>query len=192
VAVRSIRRVEGFHGTTVSNAEDILDGGFTLSRNDYDWLGKGVYFFEDAPRTAKSWAERQCKQSEGEPAVLHSVIDLTSCMNLLDTAWNDRLETVYEQYARLFEEDLPVNDGGFRELDCDVIDYACYYHKEQYGRPIQSVRAVFHEVDDEELFPGSHIQKRSHLQIAVRDPSVISETRLWEPEGDDPRGWHLF
>jgi len=43
--------VTGFHGTRLNHVESILRDGFLLSKNDYDWLGDGVYFF----KTVSKW-----------------------------------------------------------------------------------------------------------------------------------------
>ena len=45
-------QVYGFHGTSIDAAEVILREGFRPSRNAYDWLGDGIYFFQDAPLRA--------------------------------------------------------------------------------------------------------------------------------------------
>lgn len=40
----------GYHGTTLARADAILENGqFQLSQNPWDWLGDGVYFWQDAP-----------------------------------------------------------------------------------------------------------------------------------------------
>jgi hypothetical protein len=49
-------QVYGYHGTSQTKALSILDRGFRASDNDYDWLGTGIYFFQDAPLRAKQWA----------------------------------------------------------------------------------------------------------------------------------------
>jgi hypothetical protein len=36
----------------LSNARKIVVSGFRISSNDWDWLGDGVYFFQDAPLRA--------------------------------------------------------------------------------------------------------------------------------------------
>ena len=38
-------------------AIEIIESGFKPSNNDYDWLGEGVYFWQDAPIRAKQWAQ---------------------------------------------------------------------------------------------------------------------------------------
>ena len=46
----------GYHGTTAQDAQAILQSGFRPSTNRYDWLGDGVYFWQDAPARAWEWA----------------------------------------------------------------------------------------------------------------------------------------
>jgi hypothetical protein len=46
----------GYHGTSRAKARNILENGFFASDNDYDWLGTGIYFFQDAAIRAKQWA----------------------------------------------------------------------------------------------------------------------------------------
>jgi hypothetical protein len=68
---------------------------------------------------------------------------------------------------------VPVNRGsGYRARDCATINWFCDRAAEG-GQTIGSVRAVFEEGDP--IFEASAIRTRSHIQIAVRDPSVILE-----------------
>lgn len=56
--------VYGLHGTSKDIAEDIVCGGFDLSKDGY--YGNGVYFFEDTPKGrlyACNWAEKSMLQS---------------------------------------------------------------------------------------------------------------------------------
>ena len=52
--MRSAALVLGYHGCDREVGERILGGGGHLqpSENDYDWLGSGIYFWEDNPRRA--------------------------------------------------------------------------------------------------------------------------------------------
>ncbi|HEU4883856.1 MAG TPA: hypothetical protein VFT45_16470 [Longimicrobium sp.] len=50
-------RAIGYHGTSAEAARRILSSGFEISRNEYDWLGDGAYFFQDAPLRAREWAK---------------------------------------------------------------------------------------------------------------------------------------
>jgi len=46
-------RAIGYHGTSQAVAQVILRDGFVVSRNVYEWLGDGVYFFQDSPNRAR-------------------------------------------------------------------------------------------------------------------------------------------
>lgn len=66
-------RAIGFHGTSAGAAQRILSTGFEISRNEYDWLGDGAYFFQDAPVRALEWARQRFGD---DAAVLGAEIDL--------------------------------------------------------------------------------------------------------------------
>lgn len=91
--------VTGYHGCHIETATDIISGaGFRPSENGYDWLGKGIYFWEDAPNRAAEWASKKfCAKG----AVLRASINLGRCLNLLDTCtsieWRGRIgKSIYE------------------------------------------------------------------------------------------------
>jgi hypothetical protein len=73
--------VIGFHGCDRSSAEKVLscDEMMYESVNDYDWLGHGVYFWEQNLDRAWDWAKSQTKIKN--PAVIGAVIDLGRCLN---------------------------------------------------------------------------------------------------------------
>ena len=52
------RFVLGYHGCDRSIMNDVLTGkqDLRVSRNDYDWLGNGIYFWEDSYQRAFQWA----------------------------------------------------------------------------------------------------------------------------------------
>ena len=76
--------VYGYHGCCKSVADSILSGLDVLlsSDNDYDWLGTGIYFWEEAPARAYEWAKNlglpydtvRCPFPEGEPVFPGSTI----------------------------------------------------------------------------------------------------------------------
>jgi hypothetical protein len=62
--------------------------------------------------------------------------------------------------------------SGNRARDCATINWYCEQAVEQ-GLAVRSVRAIFEEGDP--IFEASAIRSLSHIQIAIRDPSVILE-----------------
>jgi hypothetical protein len=87
--------VTGYHGcdATVAAAALTEKAGLKLSANPYDWIGKGIYFWEHGPQRGYEWAIEQASLSGKKirnPSVLGAKINLGACLDLLDTA-NTRL-----------------------------------------------------------------------------------------------------
>jgi len=167
--------ITGYHGTSSRFVEAILSEGFRSSRNEYDWLGDGVYFFQDAPDRAQEWA--QCLYGE-DAVVMMAEVNLKDCMDLLDIRWSSFLAEAYDQFlghARQAEMSLPRQTSGAHRLDRAVINYAVGVLRRQRIM-IRSVRAAFSE--GRPVFPNSAIYDRSHVQIAIRDVSVIHSVQV--------------
>jgi hypothetical protein len=174
----------GYHGTNMESARQILQTGFTPSRNNYDWLGKGVYFWQDAPYRAWHWAGGYCKKNGGDPAVIRSLVKIRrdEFMDLLDYSqdpnWANYLSRTHQYLQQQTSSVLPPNKraSGYHALDRLVLDTLI----EDILRPVDlnilAVRACFQE--GEEIYPGSAIYNKSHIQIAVRDISSIVQSIL--------------
>lgn len=166
-------RAIGFHGTSAEAARRILSAGFELSRNEYDWLGDGAYFFQDAPARALEWARQRFGDGA---AVVGAVIDLEGCIDFLDVEWQEEVKRAYERYRALLEQETrprPRQTRGAHRLDRHVINYLVAALAEQ-GLGVKSVRAAFGE--GAPVFPDSALLDRSHVQIAVRDLGAILST----------------
>lgn len=167
-------RAIGFHGTSVEAAQRILSSGFRISRNDYDWLGDGAYFFQDAPARALEWAQQRFGD---QAAVVGAEIDLTDSIDLLDVRWHAVLDYSCTDLLRRLQEGghpAPRQTTGAHRLDRAVVNHAVGLLESQ-GIPVRSVRAAFAE--GQPLFQGSALWSLAHVQIAVRDPAAI--VRLW-------------
>lgn len=115
------------------------------------------------------------------PCVLGAYIYLGDCFDLLDIEFTSILETVYPEFVAELErrnEPVPTNDRQradgtklFHALDRAVIEYAVEVVEKVDGRKFDTVRGAFWEGGA--AFPGSEIQKQSHIQIAVRNPECI-------------------
>ena len=168
----------------------VMAGGARLSPsvNAYDWLGKGIYFWEHGPQRAYEWAIEQARLSGlkvKRPAVLGAKINLGVCLDLLDTANTRLLGRAYAAFRHFVRQErarMPRNqdasgsrrgDRVLRFRDCAVIDYTLSSFAETEQVKYQTVRGVF--LEGEPAFPGSKIALKSHIQIAVRDPGCIIE-----------------
>jgi hypothetical protein len=172
--VRYDRTIVSCHGTDAESAEAILAGGrFLPSEKTYDWLGKGVYFWEFGYDRAVQWAQEHRPLA---PAVVGAVILLGICIDLLDTRFTRDLAQGASAFAESWiaaNGTLPSNGGRDRKarhLDCAVINWWLDRLGEMQA-PHQTVRCAFSEGDP--VYPGMEIMLESHVQVAVRDPSCI-------------------
>jgi len=163
--------VYGYHGCAKSVADAILGGSDVMlsSTNEYDWLGTGIYFWEEAPARAYEWA---VKHHPKDPAVIGAKIRLGRCLNLMDISAFDSLRATYET-LKAAGVSLPKNCKGQNRLDCPVINTATDYAEKSLGTPYDTVRGPFPE--GKPVFPGSAILDRSHIQVAVRDSKALAE-----------------
>lgn len=172
----NVIRVYGYHGTSLTSAEQIISNGFKLSNNDYDWLGTGIYFFQDAPYRAWEWSKQQHSH---QPAVIRSIIRLENCIDLLDITWSSIIAEAYGAYIEQCErikQPLPRQSKGAHRLDCAIINYAVGYFEQISGQSVQSVRGVF--LEGTPIFPNSYLFNRSHVQIAIRDLSLVEQSSI--------------
>jgi len=173
----------GFHGCEREEQAKLLDnpGYFRKSNNKYDWLGHGMYFWENNQARAMDWAKMKKKTgSIDEPAVIGAVIDLGLCLDLFDS---DNLQLLKEHYHLLekeTEKGLPENkkhpsetgdDKILRYLDCAVIEYLHYFNSISDLQPYDSVKTAF--LEGNPLYPGAGFREKTHVQICVRNPNCI-------------------
>ena len=170
--------VLGFHGTDEAIVRAVVNGEMELeaSANKYDWLGNGIYFWDNSPSRALAWAEQLSRRPGStikQPAVLGAILDLGYCLDLLDYR---NLKLVKSGYLTLQAnvaaraEALPTNfnttDLLQRELDCAVLETLHETIREADSRAFDSVRGVFWEGN--ELYPNAGFREKDHIQICVR------------------------
>ena len=182
--------VTGFHSCDKDVGMKVLTGNDELipSNNSWDWLGNGIYFWEQNPLRALEYAEESSKHIQfnripvNTPFVLGAIIELGNCLNLVETQSLQILRTAYEGLQKIKEftnEKMPVNKGDNRALDCAVIKYIHQSNKEGGNKPFDTIRCAFPEGD--EAYPGSKISSRLHIQICVINPECIKGFFLPKP-----------
>lgn len=169
--------VLGFHGCKLNTFESVLYSHEQLkpSNNTYDWLGNGVYFWENSYERAMEWAKKRYGENG---RVIGSVIDLGHCLNLTDFSSTSILQEGYkvlDEAIKIAGLQMPENKNGksvtdvlLRDLDCAVIEQV---HKLNEKEPYDSVRGVFTE--GVPIYPGSALQEKTHIQICVVNPNCI-------------------
>jgi len=183
--------VLGFHGCEKAVAQKaVLEGVAILqSDRDYDWLGPGAYFWESDPTRALEWAEWKAENGHyKEPAVIGAVIDLRHCLDLVSRDDVELLRAAHKSFLKVQQKaGLPIpknrnprgakdNDRSLRFLDCAVFRHLHRIidglaESEPGFSPFDTVRGMF--VEGGKAYSGSGIHRKSHVQIAVRNPACI-------------------
>lgn len=161
----------GYHGCCREIAEDILSNKLPLnsSRNEWDWLGAGIYFWVDSWARGIDWAFTGKKIKE--PYVIGAYVHPGLCLNLTDYAVSDQVKEAYDifkEYCDSTRTELPKNKSYFqRNLDCAVLEFLHTLREDRKLPAYDTVLGAFEEGDA--LFEGSHFKKKTHLQLAVRE-----------------------
>lgn len=179
--------VLGYHGCDRRIGEGILrnDEHVGISKNRYDWLGEGAYFWENSPERAHEWAEflkkhpLQRSRRIENPFVIGAIIDLGNCLDLTDASSLQIVRAGYDEFQRanvLAGVKLPVNEPAHgrdidllkRHLDCAVINFVHLLREREGLDAFDTVRGVFAEGG--ELYPGAKVMAKTHVQVCVRNP----------------------
>jgi len=198
------RTVVGYHGTGLTGALRIINRveGFRWSERDYDWLGRGIYFWEYAPKQALNFAkirQRQYRKKKNktpeesrratEPlAVVACMIRLGFCLDLTEPVNVEYLAEIFDSYKKSMElagAALPKNTRKYRKLDCAVFEYA--YKVIEDSEPnskVDTARGIYIPTDGgKRVWDGSWISRDTHIQLCVRNPGSLLGAWLHFPTG---------
>ncbi len=153
-----------------------------VSRNNYDWLGSGIYFWESDPTRAFEWARELKRRGKVQrPAVVGAVIDLGECLNLLDREHLKLLKDSYDNLVassaianRPLPENKPVQGSAglfYRNLDCATVNLCTQMRRQRSKPPFDTVRAAF--IEGEPLYRDAGFCDRNHIQVCVCNPNCI-------------------
>ncbi|MBP1650833.1 MAG: hypothetical protein H6Q26_990 [Bacteroidetes bacterium] len=183
----------GFHGCDEETCQRLVNDPkeFHFNKNSYDWLGNGMYFWENDLERARQWALEKQKQGKiRKAAVLGAFIDPGNCCDFMNSKYTGQLADYYVKLNKILD-DMPHNedvksdphkDKLLRKLDCAVIEQM---HKEisiiqeiehrKLGFILtpgfDTVRCAF--LEGAPAFPGAAIKLKNHIQICVRNPNSI-------------------
>jgi len=187
----------GFHGCEESDIEKLINlpNKILISENPYDWLGHGMYFWENNYTRAQLWADEKKQNGKiKKPSVLGAVIHLDYCCDFLDSKYIQLIQHYYTSFKDLSEilgdelpknKDVPSDANGdmlLRVLDCAVIEHMHQQIFENWKKDIEkdgsssirnfdTTRGVFTEGGP--AFEGAGIFEKSHIQVCVRNPNSI-------------------
>ncbi len=187
----------GFHGCDEEVKNQLLNSPniIQVSEKPYDWLGHGMYFWENNYDRALQWANDKKKRGEiNAPAVIGAVLHLNYCCDFLDSRYIQLLKNAYQimkNRSQILGAELPKNknlkqdvykDKILRVLDCTTIEYMHAKIYRQYEaetmsngvsriKHFDSTRGVFTEGGP--AFTGAGIFEKSHIQICIRNQDCI-------------------
>jgi hypothetical protein len=181
----------GFHGCDRSIRDKVVSdnrNSLKHSDNEYDWLGGGIYFWENNYSRAMEFAEflknnpsHNSKQKIENPAVVGAVIDLGFCLDLLDSEYLKLLKQGFnllkkskEDYGLKIPQNIPLKENGDllkRYLDCAVIETIHQFNVDKNKPQFDSVRGMFFEGED--LYENAGFKEKNHIQIAIRNRNCI-------------------
>jgi hypothetical protein len=180
--------VLAYHGCSLETAQELLGGSqFQPSNRDYDWLGAGVYFWENDVLRAYRWATEHRRKFD-HPSVVGAAIELGNCLDLTTQSGITAVKLAYDEFIVMSERNgtpIPENedpaqhpsgDKILRRLDCAVMNYLYEIAETAQGsepksEPYTTVRAMFPE--GTELYPGAGFRDKTHIQICVRESEQI-------------------
>ncbi len=160
--------------------ERLIDGEpFSASRNEYDWLGEGIYFWEANPLRGLQFAtEWVSKGKIKDPYVVGAVVELGYCLDLTSSTGIVAITRAHEDfltYCTAAGTAIPQKHGGedrlLRKLDCAVVNHL---HKvlEIGGQPaFDTVKGIF--LEGGPIYENSGFNKKTHIQLCVRNRVCI-------------------
>lgn len=187
----------GFHGCDQEIADKLINAPNKVQKSEkpHDWLGHGMYFWENNLLRAEQWAKEKEKRGEiKKAAVVGAVLTLDNCLDFLDSSSIQLLSNYYDLFKIELErtgKTLPENidastdkhkDKLRRELDCAVIEYLHKeISKEVERNKIKSGVSEIREFDSTRVFfteggpafTGSMVQMKNHSQICIRNMKCI-------------------
>lgn len=198
-----------YHATTRQRWARIQQDGFKMSEAPTDWLGKGVYFWQSAPRRA--WAWKRCLQygkrnrASREDAIVLEYkveVDPNSWIDLFDMRWSLTLGGIGAMIPSMWlatgvlEDGSPIDGVRIKKLcslnqrinapvprylDCAAIEHLCRTLEVSQRKPVFAVRSVFQHL--ERIYPYSAFRVGDHVQVAIRRPELIDVTQITEYTG---------
>jgi hypothetical protein len=178
--------VLGFHGCDRTVAEKVISQAtphLIPSKNQWDWLGHGIYFWEHNYHRALEWARYLMDNPEImpkgispiiDPSAVGAIIDLGKCLNLLDGKSVEVVKGTYTLFLELCAvagTTVPKNKGKARNLDCAVMNAVNMFVKKQKETSYDTIRGMFYEGNP--LYEESGFLEKNHIQICVINLNCI-------------------
>lgn len=163
--------LDGYHGTSKENAEKILSTRIYKESGYDEWLGRGVYFFEDDPIQARKFVKAYRNLSDGDIEVLETKLRITENDDIINLLTDEDRHFI-EQYEKKIHEQIEMK-----------LPYKNWSHKEGYVLDFLFEKMPFILVKAPYKIPKSRHKKGLgycpvHIQICVKDSSCIMQDTI--------------
>ncbi len=147
----------------------------------WEWLGDGMYFWENSYDKALEWANYikdhpipNNSSKISKPSVLGAMVDLKNCLDFLDAKYLKLLKVSYDMIKD--SPKLPKNSGTTEDMTIRKLDYYVIQNihtfTEKSGLPqFDSVRSIFWEGD--KPYPDAGFRDKNHIQVCIRNKECI-------------------
>lgn len=181
--------IVAYHGCDIVTRDALVSGKLShldASQNKYDWLGPGVYFFENDLERALRFAQASQQHPERRytrhpivtPSVVGVVLRVQHWLDMTTQLGITEFANAYDALSQV-EPALPENrqagpddrDFILRQLDNAVFTYIHEFRQEKGMTAYQAVRGAFPQGD--EVNPHSGFRRDSHIQISLQDMSCV-------------------
>lgn len=158
----------------------MIDGEpFAVSRNEYDWLGEGIYFWEANPLRALQFASEWVSRGKiATPYVVGAIIELGYCLDLTSSTGIAAITHAHQDflfYCQTANAPVPQNHGGddrlLRKLDCAVVNHLHKVLERDRQPAFDTVKGIF--IEGGPVYENSGFYKKTHVQICVRNIDCI-------------------
>lgn len=176
--------ITGYHCTTMKSAESILSSGFRPSTKPTEWLGTGVYFFENLA-LAKMWTPPK-SADKTVPIDKVILISTLSCgvggAALFDLDVEENMQKLQDEFNRAIPDldGIPnfKDDQGRQQGDIKRC-FVCNFYRQKHPE-IKVLSFTFPTTQYNQL--GFSFQKKNKQIVAM--PEVISNTKLLKEDED--------
>ncbi len=173
----------GYRGTTKFWGDKCkFHNEFTLSTSPDEYFGYGIYFFENDQREAYNFARYARRIPHNRIRIIYALIETDRVLDFFESR-------VFENYIRLIKDILDrykdeevVPDLDLKNpFDCRLINDIC--ERENYLL-VKTPYTPQHQLGILYNDQGYTRIKRTHIQLCVRDISIIKEHKVFKPMKD--------
>lgn len=196
----NIQQYKAFHGTTIDNAKSIIDGNeYKKSNNEDDWLGSGIYFYDNLDNVIL-YNIRQYKNDKKKYPTYNDLLEQRGILVSIIECYEDEIVDLNEfknlrkflglwkmLYDRVKDDEeykkLHYKDGYMINWLCEETDYfkGCKIFKNIFSLDIRFRRKI-NKLFNGKTRIGYNIQQ---VFLCVVDESCIKSIEIFEDDYQD-------